>query len=265
MAEEQDSIISELSGRLLRQETPNIYYNLALDHALLDMHRRSPNNLTVRLWRSQPSVVLGRSQKLAQEIVTGYCEQSRIEIARRISGGGTVYLDPGIIVISFISPRKIVPQNSDFSEIMVFFTKILLRSLRRTGITDLEMRGTSNILFQGKKISGAAGYHSKEGILHHATLLIEGNLKHLEGSLMARDMNPEDAWASRYFPTTNLSSLDLDEWERELCDEVTEKFHISLTPGELTEVEITRALQLEGELYTKTTWIRQGRRGGSKD
>ena len=52
------------------------------------------------------SVVIGRFQKPWLEINVPYAKENHINIARRVSGGGTVYHDPGNINLSFITSRK---------------------------------------------------------------------------------------------------------------------------------------------------------------
>jgi lipoate-protein ligase A len=51
-------------------------------------------------------VVIGRFQNPWLEINVPYAKENQINIARRVSGGGTVYHDPGNINLSFITSRK---------------------------------------------------------------------------------------------------------------------------------------------------------------
>ncbi|TRM75401.1 lipoate--protein ligase family protein, partial [Sulfolobus sp. B5] len=66
------------------------YLNLAIDEALL-----IKNDLVLRIWRNNMSVVLGILSRVNDEINLEYITEKNIPLLRRISGGGSVYHDMG--------------------------------------------------------------------------------------------------------------------------------------------------------------------------
>ena len=62
------------------------------------------------LWQNTPSVVIGKHQRLQSEVDTEWAERERIHIARRFSGGGTVYHDLGNVNLTFIETVSRLPE-----------------------------------------------------------------------------------------------------------------------------------------------------------
>lgn len=75
----------------------DIYFHLAAEEYLL----KQGNDDIFMLWQDTPSVVIGKHQRLRSEVDTEWAEQEQIHIARRFSGGGTVYHDMGNVNLTF--------------------------------------------------------------------------------------------------------------------------------------------------------------------
>jgi lipoate-protein ligase A len=146
-------------GRIIpEKETGNDpFYNLALEQAILSLHGLLNYDCTIRFWRNEKSVVLGRNQDIESEIDIDYCKKHRISITRRVSGGGAVYQDLGNLNVSIFINKKLIPiKNPDIMQITAHFTRLIKNSLDIFGITNLTIENSSNILFNGLKISGSA-------------------------------------------------------------------------------------------------------------
>lgn len=234
----------------------DFHYNLALEEAILLQHEHETRYVgTIRFWRNPPSVVLGRHQDLEAEVDLEYCQSHGIQVGRRISGGGTVYHDEGNLNMSFFFPKSLLPTARDLTSITTFFTELIIRSLECCGVSRLERESHSNIFYHKKKISGAASYQRKDWILHHATLLLNANLEHLNKSLRARSSNPSNKRRSRYFPTTNLKDLPVQNWKKCLLDEISASLGVECVIGELTDSETHSAMLLARHMYMTRDWI----------
>ncbi len=122
------------------------------------------------LWQSKPVVIVGKHQNVYSEINYQYAVKGNILIARRITGGGTVFHDPGNLNFSFIrngDPRRLVDFRKYIQPILVF--------LKSNGI-DAVPGPKNEILAGGKKISGNAEHIFKNRVLHHGTLLFSADL-----------------------------------------------------------------------------------------
>ncbi|MHA2098827.1 MAG: lipoate--protein ligase family protein [Candidatus Kariarchaeaceae archaeon] len=200
--------------RLLHTLNHGVYRNLALEHAILQQSIHDNGNPTIRIWRNDKSIIMGRGQDINSEVDIEFCNENDIQIARRISGGGTVYQDLGNLNVSFFLSPKIKRRMNitDLKSMSKLMSDILFKSLINFGYSDLEIEGDSNILYQKKKISGSAGYMLNGWNLHHLTLLSSVNLDLLNRSILARERNPTDRKKSRYFNTTNLPNFDENKW-----------------------------------------------------
>ena len=84
-------------------QLPSVYHGLALEEWLLDQPVEDVPSLMI--WKGPAAVVLGKNQNPWREINLTNLNREGIPLARRISGGGTVYHDPGNLNISWIIPR----------------------------------------------------------------------------------------------------------------------------------------------------------------
>jgi lipoate-protein ligase A len=220
------------------------------------------NSLIIRFWYNPPSVILGRNQRIEEEVNMNYCREHNILIGRRISGGGTVFHDSGSLNISLFILKEWLPlsKTATVLEVTDFFTDLLIRSLNETGYQFIEKLGATNILYKGKKISGSAGYFSSGKVLHHATLLHSANLIHLDAVCEPAKYGPVHKRRSKYFPTTNLPNFNISNWQSKLYVSIKDIFHCRLEKGFLKPEENELALDLSNRMYSKKNWIFGGKR-----
>lgn len=173
-----------MTWRLIEEDTREVYQNLAIDEAIARCtanHEKKTN--TLRFWRSERSVVIGRFQCVHKEVNLAYCEEEKIRVARRFTGGGAVYHDPGNLNFSFCVSRTeaYVPRNlKDIYEVFIGSVVGALQSLNIPATYD-PVR--SCIRINDLKITGTAGWLKRGVAFLHGTLLINSNLQMLRQSL----------------------------------------------------------------------------------
>jgi len=151
----------------------NPWKNLAIEEYFL---RNSTEEIFL-LYINDPCIVIGKHQNLYAEINHAFLKNNKIKLARRISGGGTVYQDSQNLNFSFINNCKNLEQIS-FSK----FTLPILHSLIHLGI-DASFTERNDIVINGSKVSGNAMHIYKTRVLSHGTLLFNTNLNQLSDSL----------------------------------------------------------------------------------
>ncbi|KAM7365824.1 hypothetical protein PAMP_016726 [Pampus punctatissimus] len=152
------------SGLVLLSRSTDVYQNLALEDwidANVDLQQRS----ILLLWRNRPAVVIGRHQNPWTECNLPAMRRAGIPLARRRSGGGTVFHDLGNLNLTFFTSKKAYDRQRNL--------KVVTEALRRLrpGL-DVQATDRFDILLKGHyKISGSASRLSKKSSYHHCTLL----------------------------------------------------------------------------------------------
>lgn len=139
----------EGAGLILRSRSTDVYQNLALEDWIdtnVDLQRRS----VLLLWRNQPAVVIGRHQNPWTECDLRAMRRAGIPLARRRSGGGTVFHDLGNLNLTFFTSKKAYNRRRNL--------QVVTDALRRLR-PELDVRATErfDIMLNGRyKISGTS-------------------------------------------------------------------------------------------------------------
>jgi len=195
------------------------------------------NNKHTRFFEiSEPEnniIVLGRSRSIEGDVHEDECRKDNIEIIKRISGGGTVLLAPGMLVWNLLFPT----QNFCLNQTKWF--KILsgwvLNCLSELGIKEGVIEGVSDITIKNKKICGTALYIGANRILYHGTLLIDINPAVFDKYLKIPDRMPEyrqNRNHSEFVTTLKIEGYNLNN------DEIIEVFNESMKPEEINYLKI---------------------------
>lgn len=150
-------------------ENTDPYFCLAAEEYLLKNHSAD----IFMLWQSFDTVVVGKHQNTLGEINYRHVREKGIKVARRISGGGTVFHDLGNVNFTFIKNVS-GPHEISFKK----FTQPIVDALAAMGIKAVTS-GRNDLLIDNRKISGNAEHVYKNRVLHHGTLLYNSNLKNL--------------------------------------------------------------------------------------
>ncbi|TAN37814.1 MAG: hypothetical protein EPN23_04685 [Verrucomicrobia bacterium] len=181
---------------LVRTENLDVHRNLALEECLLD--RAAAHGPALFLWRSAGAVVIGKNQNPWREVNLAVLRAEGLALARRISGGGTVFHDAGNLNYALCLSRDSYDQDEVFDR--------LVRAFQRAGIP--AARGPHHgLLAAGRKFSGSAFCFRRHGALHHGTLLINANLERLQRTLTGGLGLTTRAIASHPMPVVNLAEL----------------------------------------------------------
>lgn len=159
--------------RCIRLNTKDPYFCLAAEEYLM---KKFTDDIFM-LWQSDDTVVIGKHQNAMGEINYRYIHGNNIRVARRISGGGTVFHDSGNLNFAYI---KNVDSPSEIS--FGRFIQPVIEALAILGI-EAGTSGRNDLLVEGKKISGNAQHIFKNRVLHHGTLLFDSNLDTLGNAI----------------------------------------------------------------------------------
>jgi lipoate-protein ligase A len=119
--------------------------------------------------------LIGRFQSVRNEVQEDNAARLGVEIVRRISGGGAMFIEPeGAITYSLYAPAEIAAGMS-FAESYAFFDSWVIAALRSLGI-DAYYAPLNDITSAAGKIGGAAQARRGGAILHHTTMAYQMNI-----------------------------------------------------------------------------------------
>lgn len=244
-------VILDLEGR-------DVYWQMAIDEALLSLRAEGRIPDTLRIYRFQPSsVTVGYFQRVRDSVNLEYLLSSNIQFTRRITGGGSVYHDEnGEVTYSVVLPVEGV--LTDVQESYRVICGGIVSALRRLGV-EATFVPVNDVTVIGRKISGSAQTRRKGYLLQHGTLMYATNLDVLEKVLVvpAIKLQSKGVKSVRERVITLkqiLGQVDLEALVKNLIEGFSEALGRKPVIGELTEAELKLAEQLI-EKYKSKEWI----------
>lgn len=122
----------------------DVFTNLAIEDWIYRNYDLK-NHHILMLWINNPCVVVGRHQNPFSETNVSHLKTIGIELARRNSGGGTVYHDRNNLNCTFFTPRERYDRKYNLN--------LITRAIYREYGIDTEITDRDDILLHGKKVS----------------------------------------------------------------------------------------------------------------
>ena len=135
----------DLEKSVFISQSSDVYTNLALEDWMYKNFDFSKHRVLL-LWRNDPAVVIGRHQNPWVEVNVEAAEDAKIDVARRNSGGGTVYHDKGNLNCTFFTPRDGYDRKSNLETIC--------RALDRQFGIKAEVTPRLDVTLDGYKVIG---------------------------------------------------------------------------------------------------------------
>ena len=161
--------------------------NLALTAALAELHRGGVIPDTLRFQHFAASAIVGRHQSLAREVRLDRCREKGVETARRMTGGGAIYMGPGLLGWELIADRARLPVGLD--AITRRLCTGLAGGLSGLGIA-AAFRPRNDIEVDGRKISGTGGYIDGRTLVFQGTVLMDFDVADMADVLVLPTMKP---------------------------------------------------------------------------
>lgn len=234
----------------------DVFINLAIEELLLEHDK---NSLCLCFCQNDPAIVIGKNQNPWLEANLNFLKNNNIKLARRISGGGTVYHDSGNLNISLICPKEQYKKD--------ILGRLIMDSLSDIGIIS-ERGEREDIFVNGKKLSGHAFRYKKDRILHHCTLLINSDLQSLKESLKGQEniYNSKSVMSVKS-PVLKLVDIQKDITVNVIKDLISKHFENTFGTGKTISIDednifkyfskelttgIIKRIQSEEWIYNKT-------------
>jgi lipoate-protein ligase A len=148
-------------------------WNVAMTAALAERHREGLTSDTIRLHRYRTCVLLGRSQDPQGTVDVGYCRARGIELARRVTGGGCVFMGPGTLAWDVVIDRRAA--GLDLESLTRRICEGVAGGLVRLGVA-ARFRPPNDVETAGLKISGSSGLILGRSALLQGTVLVADDI-----------------------------------------------------------------------------------------
>jgi len=172
--------------------------NVAFDQALIESHAAGRVPDTARFLRFRPCALVGLHQILSHEVRLEFCRRQGIEVGRRITGGGGLYLDEGQMGWELVLDRRALG-TTDLAEIAARICGAAAQGLRALGVP-AQFRPRNDIEVDGRKISGTGGFIDGGTLFYQGTLLVDFDAARMIEALKV--------------PAEKLAKRDLDDAQR---------------------------------------------------
>lgn len=175
-------------------------FNIAIGQAIVEAHREGRSPDTLRFLRFPPTALVGRHQALRQEINLEYCRKNEIGTARRITGGGAIFLDPGQLGWELAVHRSVLGK-AQLADVARIICEAAAEGLARLGV-NARYRPRNDIEVDGRKISGTGGFFDGDTLFYQGTVLV--------------DMDPQTMVSALRVPQAKLARHELDSAEKRI-------------------------------------------------
>lgn len=251
--------------------------NMAMDEALLESVSAGTSVPVLRIYRwSLPTVSIGYAQKYATTVNSVACRELGVDVVRRPTGGRAV-LHQDEVTYSVISPDK----NEVFPGGILANYRVIAHVLQETltsagveasiftershglGTAGAEASacftapGTTELVFQGVKMTGGAQKRQGAAFLQHGSIPLEMNLEMLfrvldtEGRISPQEgaqiLRKKVGWINRWLN----SAMPIDVLENLLIAAFLKAFGLNCIEDVPTLGEMRRCQQLHDEKYCR--------------
>lgn len=235
-------------------QSPTLH--MALDEVITDevaAGRRAP---TLRVWEwASPAVAIGRFQSLRNEVDLVAARRHGMEVVRRATGGGAMFIEPGnTITYSLSAPESLVAGMS-FEQSYAFMDSWVLDALRSLGI-EAWYQPLNDITSKAGKIAGAAQMRRGRAVLHHVTMAYDiDSTKMLQVLRISREKLSDKATQSankRVDPLRSQTGLPREDIVARMIE--TFRHLHGLTDAALSADELVRAEGLVRAKFGTPLW-----------
>lgn len=171
--------------------------NNAFDREWLRLAGAGERASLLRFHRSLPAASVGRHQALDRELRLDYCERQGLDILRRPSGGGALYLDPGCLCFSLTLARGAWSVRH-LAEILARAGEGVGEGLRGLGL-ECVFKAPNDLEVAGRKIASVFAAAEGGAWLVQATVLLHADVRAILEALRVptEKLSPDGLAAAR--------------------------------------------------------------------
>ncbi|MEZ7004416.1 biotin/lipoate A/B protein ligase family protein [Streptomyces sp. AD55] len=253
---------TDYDWQLVREGPQPPALHMALDEVITAEVAAGLRPPTLRVWEwASPAVIIGSFQSLRNEVDPEGAARHGVEVVRRISGGGAMFVEPGNTITYSLSVPESLVQGLSFQDSYAYLDDWVLGALADMGVRAW-YQPLNDIATDQGKIAGAAqkrmvGHAGRPGaVLHHVTMSYDIDAdKMLDVLRIGREKLSGKGIGSarkRVDPLRRQTGLSREA----VIDRMVASFaaRYGLAEGTVGEDELTRAHELAREKFSSPEW-----------
>ncbi|NLU66007.1 biotin/lipoate A/B protein ligase family protein [Streptomyces sp. HNM0574] len=236
--------------------------HMALDQVLTEEVAAGRRPPTLRVWEwASPAVIIGSFQSLRNEVSPEGAARHGIDVVRRISGGGAMFVEPGNTITYSLSVPDALVHGLSFADSYAYLDDWVLGALGDMGVKAW-YQPLNDIASSAGKIAGAAQKRMTApaggtgAVLHHVTMAYDIDAdKMLDVLRIGKEKLSDKGTTSakkRVDPLRRQTGLPRDEVIQRMITSFRTRY--GLHPGHVTDEELARARRLAEERFTANAW-----------
>jgi lipoate-protein ligase A len=231
---------------------------MALDEVLATEVGEGRRKPTLRIWEwEKPAVVLGSFQSVKNEVDLENAAKYGMDLVRRISGGGAMFMEAGsVITYSIYAPTDLV-QGMSFADSYAFLDEWVILALRDLGI-DASYVPLNDIASPSGKIGGAAQKRLGSGaVLHHVTMSYDMDGDRMTEVLRIGREKLSDKGITSANKRVDPLRSQTGKSRAEIIEAMVGTFRrlYGLSASEITRDEFEKAHRLVEEKFSTEEWL----------
>ncbi|UYV76236.1 K02A2.6-like [Cordylochernes scorpioides] len=264
------------NGLIIHSKSDDIFKNLAFEDWLYKNCNFADTKTSIYLiWSNTPSVVVGRHQNPLIECSLRCLNKNQVKLARRNSGGGTVFHDLGNLNISFITNREAYNRKKNLELIcralkkklefgwlfaLVSVVQVVLQ-LSKSWFLKLPEKSRNGSEPWCWQVSGTAAKLGRNVAYHHCTLLVDSDTGLLRKTLATNNVGVESkATQSKPTSVANLRDahprLTLKDVRSSLMEEMKQGCQAEIPILELDPIDfLFPGLDAQEKIFRDWEWI----------
>ena len=230
---------------------PSPAENLALDEALVETADvDETHSELLRLWEPRETfVVIGRSSPLEKEVNVAWCQQQKIKMFRRSSGGASIVTGPGCLMYAVLLDLKKRPQLRMLDQAHRTVMEAMSSALSSIGV-ETQIEGTCDLTIGGRKVSGNSLRVKRNFLIYHGTMICDFDTATISQCLGTPVRQPDYRNNRSHDDFLTSIPVSIDQLRPAIARAWQSEETVSDWPEELTR-------KLASEKYRSEEWLRR--------